>query len=375
MKPKRVCTPLVLQPGRSFVFPEPYGVALVIGPWNYPFQLILSPVVAALAAGNTVVLKPSELANRTTGVITAMISKCFEPGILATLDTSIETRDAFLKVKFDTIFFTGGPVVGKLVYQAAAAQMTPVSLELGGKSPCIVHSDADLDIAARRIVFGKFTNAGQTCVAPDYLLAHSAVRDRLVEKIRMFVDSQLGPDPAGSPDYCRIISDRHFERLAALVQNTKVIYGGQMNPEDRYFAPTLVEDPGDDHPLMQEEIFGPILPIATYDSIDQALSRIRKNPNPLSLYVFTSSREIEDKVLHSIPFGGGCVNDTIVHLGNPNLPFGGVGGSGIGAYHGESGFHTFSHHKSVLRKSTWIDPPFRYRPYAKWTGLLRWLLK
>lgn len=374
MKPRRVKTPLTLMPSSSRILSEPLGQVLIISPWNYPFQLLLAPLVGAMAAGNVAVLKPSELAPATSRVVADLIAATFPPELVAVVEGGVEASQALLARKFDHIFFTGGAGVGKIVAKAAAEHLTPVTLELGGKSPCIVTPDADLAVAARRIAWGKFFNAGQTCVAPDYLLVHRSVKEPLLAAMERCLTEFYGADPKASADLARIISLRHFDRLAGLLGSGKVRIGGQVDREQRYIAPTVVDEVGVEDPVMQEEVFGPILPVLTYESLDEAIGVVRRMPNPLALYLFTNDRATEARVMQDLPFGGGCVNNTLVHLSNPDLPFGGVGSSGIGAYHGKTGFDTFAHQKSVMRTSTRIDPNLRYQPYSGKLALIKRLM-
>jgi aldehyde dehydrogenase (NAD+) len=373
MKPRRVGTPLQLIPSRGVIYKEPLGRVLIIAPWNYPLMLLLAPLTAALAAGNVAVLKPSELAPATSALIAELIGKTFPREYVAVNEGGVAESQQLLARRWDHIFFTGGGAVGKVVAQAAAEHLTPVTLELGGKSPCIVTADADLDLAARRIVWGKFYNAGQTCVAPDYLLVHASIKQPLLERMAGYIRSFYGDDPKASPDLARIISDRHFDRLAAMLAagGARVVCGGQLDRTQRYIAPTVLADVGLDHPTMYEEIFGPILPVLTYDRLDEAIATVRRMSHPLALYLFTRDAATERRVLESLPFGGGCINDVVIHLSNPDLPFGGVGGSGTGAYHGEYGFNTFSHHKSVVHSGTWLDVKLRYLPSGDKLKLFR----
>ncbi|HYF80500.1 MAG TPA: aldehyde dehydrogenase [Symbiobacteriaceae bacterium] len=375
MKPRRVGTPLQMLPGRSAIHSEPRGRVLIIGAWNYPFQLILAPLVGAIAAGNVAVLKPSELAPATVAVLSDLISKTFPHKYVAVVEGGVQTSQALLARRWDYIFFTGGANVGRVVARAAAECLTPITLELGGKSPCIIAADADLDLAARRIVWGKFLNAGQTCVAPDYLLVHHSVRDRLLTRMVDQIRAAYGDDPAQSPDYTRIINERHFDRLVALLPGANIVTGGRFDRGTRYIEPSIIEGISLDHPAMADEIFGPILPVLTFHAFEEAMEMIRERPNPLALYLFTRSRETEAQVIREVPFGGGCINDTLMHLSNPDLPFGGVGGSGMGAYHGRYSFDTFSHQKSVVRSSGWFDPKLRYQPYAGKLDLIRRFFK
>ena len=373
-RPRRVPSPLALQPARSYVMPEPYGVVLIMAPWNYPVQLCLNPLIGALAAGNCVVLKPSAYAPATSRLIAELLGKIFPREYVAVVEGGREANSALLEQKFDYIFFTGSVQVGRVVMRAAAERLTPLTLELGGKSPTIIDATADVPMAARRIAFGKLLNAGQTCVAPDYVLISRAKKAEFVEAFRAaLVD--FSPD-GNWDDYPRIISQRHYERLLGLLENQELLLGGLADPERLMIEPTLLNEPALDSPVMQEEIFGPILPIISFDELDEAIDLVNSRPRPLALYLFTSDRSAETKVLRSCSFGGGCVNDTIMHLANPYLPFGGIGDSGLGAYHGKRSFDTFSHERSVLRQSRRIDLPVRYRPYKeKWLRVLKRLMR
>jgi aldehyde dehydrogenase (NAD+) len=373
MKPEKVSTPIANQPASSTVLREPLGVVLVIGPWNYPVQLTLGPLVGAIAAGNCVVVKPSEIASHTSALIARWLGD-FAPGAVAVVEGGVPETTQLLEQRFDHIFFTGSTAVGKVVMQAAAKHLTPVTLELGGKSPCIVDQHVDLTVAARRILWGKFWNAGQTCVAPDYLLVHEAVMDPLVERLKATLLEFYGDDPQKSPDYARIISDRHHKRLVGMLgEGGKVVVGGKHDEASRYFAPTIVDGAPLESKVMTEEIFGPVLPIVRVKSIREAIDFVNARPKPLALYVFSSDKGAQEQVLQETSSGGACVNDTIAHLSVPELPFGGVGDSGIGAYHGRSSFETFSHRKSVMAKATWVDVKLRYPPYGdnvKWVRRL-----
>ena len=369
---KRVSTDLANFPGRSRIFPEPFGNVLIIGAWNYPFQLSLAPVIPALAAGNSVILKPSELAPHTSAVMARIINDHFPPELLYVQEGGVETTTGLLEMPFDKIFFTGSPRVGKIVMAAAARHLTPVTLELGGKSPCIVMNDANLKMAAKRIAWGKFLNAGQTCIAPDYLLVQSGIHDRLLKLLAEEIRKNLGTDPSASEAYVRIINTMHFDRLEKLILPEKIYCGGKTRRESLYIEPTILTDIAWDDAVMEDEIFGPVLPVIRFDNPDDIFVRIRQRPKPLALYLFTGNRKIRRKVLQSLPFGGGCINDTIMHIANPSLPFGGVGNSGMGAYHGEAGFRAFSHFKSVLFKTNWFEPPVKYPPYS---GFKKWLIR
>lgn len=374
-KPRRVKESLINFPSRSYIHSAPYGIALIIGPWNYPFQLLLNPLIGAMAAGNCAIIKPSELTPTTSAVIAKMIREHFDDSYIATVEGGVKTTQHLLQQRFDYIFFTGSTQVGKIVMKAAAEHLTPVTLELGGKSPAIVAQDADLSLAARRIAWGKFINAGQTCVAPDYLLVQEHVKEELIQLINQYIINFYGEDPQQSPDLARIVNDRHFNRLKNFLKDGVVRMGGKTDAANRYIAPTLLDQVTWQHPVMQEEIFGPILPVLTYGNIDEAIDMVKKHEKPLALYFFSSDDQKKEHVLKHTSFGGGCINDTISHLINPNLPFGGVGQSGMGSYHGQSSFDLFSQQKSVLHRGTWIDLPLRYPPYGDRLPTLRKLFK
>ena len=369
-----VPTPLVHFPSRSWTHPEPYGVALIMAPWNYPVLLSLDPLIGALSAGNCAVLKPSAYAPATSHALAELVAAALPSELVAVIEGGREENQALLEEQFDYIFFTGSPEVGRFVMEKAARHLTPVTLELGGKSPCIVTPSANLKMAARRIAFGKLVNAGQTCVAPDYILVHESVKDRLVTLIQREITHFLGNDPLDNPDFPKIVNQKHLDRLAGLLREGNLLCGGEIR--DGRLAPTLVDGVTGDSPVMQEEIFGPILPVLTYRELDEVIQFVQDRPKPLALYLFTRSKQTEKTLLSRLSFGGGCVNDTIVHLASPKMPFGGVGGSGMGNYHGKASFDTFSHTKSILKKGNWLDIPVRYHPYtpAK-EKLLRLLLK
>ena len=375
MEPEKVSTPIVHAPSSSQIINEPRGVSLIIGAWNYPLQLIAAPLIAAMSAGNTAVLKPSELATASAELMENLIAKYFDNEYIAVVNGGVETTTELLKNRYDYIFFTGSTQIGKIIARAAAEHLTPTTLELGGKSPCIIDEKVNLDISARRIVWGKFFNAGQTCVAPDYILVPPALKEKLIERLNHYINKMYGADPRQSEDYARIISERHFDRLVALLDGAKVAVGGQSSRDEKYIAPTVLDDVQPDDKIMQEEIFGPILPILEYEGLDQAIETVKSRPEPLSLYLFSSNSANQKRVLEEIPFGGGCVNNLLVHLSNPNLPFGGRGDSGHGAYHGKYGFDTFSHKKSVMKTPFFPDPPIRYPAYGKKLSLLRWLMR
>ncbi len=369
-KPRAVKRRLLNFPDRNTISPQPYGITLVIGPWNYPLQLALVPVISAISAGNCVILKPSELAPATSQVVAEVLREVFREEHVAVVEGGIDESRKLLEQKVDFIFFTGNSRVGRAVMKAAAEHLTPVALELGGKSPALVDSDANIQVAARRIVWGKYFNAGQTCVAPDYLLVHSKVAGKLLEAMTRTVREFYGADPRQSSDYSRIISKAHVDRLAGLMSRGRILIGGETDREDKYVAPTVIVDVGWDDPIMQDEILGPILPVLEFEDLESAIEMIASRPSPLALYYFSEDEARYERILERLKFGGGCFNDCVVHLLNPNLPFGGVGESGIGSYHGKAGFDVFSHHRSILKRGTWLDIPLRYPPYA---GKLKWI--
>jgi acyl-CoA reductase-like NAD-dependent aldehyde dehydrogenase len=371
VKPKRVSSGIEHFPASAKIYPEPVGVVLIIAPWNYPFQLMISPLAGAIAAGNCAVLKPSEIAANTSKVIADLIQKTFDPAYIAVVEGGVETSQQLLEEKFDHIFFTGGTAIGKIVMQAAAKHLTPVTLELGGKSPCIVDSDVDLKYTARRITWGKYLNAGQTCIAPDYLLVHSPIKSQLLTEIKKCASEFYGDDPAQSPDYARLISRRHFERLEPLLNDGEIVIGGQTKPEEKYIAPTVLDQVTWESPIMQEEIFGPILPVLEYTDLKDAIAQINARPKPLALYLFSKDKHKQQQVLQETSSGGVCINDTVMQVGLSTLPFGGVGDSGIGSYHGKASFDAFSHYKSVLKKGFRFDPDWRYPPYKDKLSLLK----
>jgi len=364
-KPERARLPLAQRPGRATVRPEPYGVALVIAPWNYPIHLLLLPMVGAIAAGNAVVGKPSEVSARTATTLGRVVPEYLDRDCVAIVEGGITETQALLAQPLDYIFYTGNGRVGRVVMAAAAEHLTPVTLELGGKSPAIVDASANVEVAARRIAFGKFLNAGQTCVAPDYVLVARTREAELVQQLARAIREFYGPDPAASPDYARIVNDGHFRRLAQLLDGGTPAVGGTTNAADRYIAPTVLRDVAKDAPVMAEEIFGPILPVLTVADVDEAIRFVNERDRPLALYVFAESEAVQRRVLDGTSAGGVCVNATVLHVAVPALPFGGVGGSGMGAYHGKAGFDTFSHRKGVLTRPTRIDPKLAYPPYTK----------
>ena len=372
---RRVATNLANLPGSSFVMPEPLGNTLVIGAWNYPFLLTLHPAISAMAAGNTVILKPSELAMNTSKAMAKLINDNFDSNYFHVIEGGVPETTELLKLKFDKIFYTGSTAVGKIIMRSAAEHLTPVVLELGGKSPAIITKGASLKMAAKRIVWGKFLNGGQTCVAPDYLMVDKSIKDKLLEEIKKQIKTIHGDDPQKSEAFVRIINPRHFDRINKLIDKEKVVFGGETDKDDLYISPTLMHHVNWDDAVMKEEIFGPVLPILEYDKIEDAITQIKAQPKPLALYLFTDCNKIRDRIFGEISFGGGALNETIMHLANPNLPFGGVGNSGTGNYHGKYGFDAFSHHKSIIQKGNWFEPFVKYPPYTKFKlGVLKKLM-
>ena len=362
---RTVRTPLAQFAARSFRKPSPYGNTLIMSPWNYPILLTLDPLADAIAAGNTAVVKPSAYAPAASALLAEIIGDCFPAEYVAAVTGGRRENAALLEEKFDFIFFTGSQEVGKEVLRRAAEHLTPAVLELGGKSPCIVDETARLPLAARRIVFGKYLNCGQTCVAPDYILCHSSVKDRLVDALRGEIRRQYGAEPLDNPSYGRIVNEKHFQRLLGLIDPDKVAAGGQSRPETLQIAPTILERVAGDDPVMQEEIFGPILPVLTYDRFEDLYAALADRAKPLALYLFSQDRARVREAMSRFRFGGGCVNDVVIHLASSELGFGGVGESGMGAYHGRAGFEAFSHAKSIVDKKTWMDLPMRYQPYQE----------
>lgn len=362
-KEKTVYTPLAQFHSRSYKKPSPYGVTLIMSPWNYPFLLTIDPLVDAIAAGNTAVVKPSAYSPCTSEVIRSLIRECFAPEYVTVITGGRAENTCLLHEHFDYIFFTGSQAVGREVMKQASEHLTPVTLELGGKSPCIVDSSANLKLAAKRIVFGKFLNCGQTCVAPDYLYCDKEIKDELVAEIKKQIQNQFGKAPLANPDYGKIINEKHFRRIASLIDPSKVVYGGKTAEEALQIEPTVLDKVSFADAVMQQEIFGPLLPVLTYDSIDQAVAQINSMAHPLALYLFTGDKQTSKKITAQCGFGGGCINDTIIHLATSEMGFGGFGESGMGSYHGKDGFLTFSHTKSIVDKKTWLDLPMRYQPY------------
>ncbi|MEH2406085.1 aldehyde dehydrogenase [Nostoc sp.] len=373
-KPKKAAVSWDFFSYSARIYPEPLGVVLIIGPWNYPFNLIISPLIGAIAAGNCAIIKPSEIASHTSHIITEIFAKHFDQAYIAVVEGGVETSQKLLAEKFDHIFFTGGTAVGKIIMAAAAKYLTPVTLELGGKSPCIVDTDINLEHTVRRITWGKFINAGQTCIAPDYLLVDKKIKKDLIDGIEKCLKEFYGDNPVTSPDYARIISQKHFDRLVNFLKDGEVIIGGENQPSERYIAPTVIDNVSLEDSLMQEEIFGPLLPIIEYTDITEAIALINSKPKPLALYLFSQNKNLQKRVLQETSSGGVCINDTIMQVGVSSLPFGGVGDSGIGNYHGKASFDTFSHDKSVLQNSFWLDLKWRYAPYEGKLPLIKKLI-
>ena len=375
-KDKKVITPLSQFHSVSYRKPSPYGTVLVMSPWNYPLLLTLEPLVDAIAAGNTVILKPSAYSAKTSEVLEKLVKECFHEKYVAVITGGRKENEALLEERVDYIFFTGSKTVGKHVMKMAADKLTPVTLELGGKSPCIVEKTADIKLAAKRIVFGKFVNCGQTCVAPDFVYCDRSIKDRLVREIRRQIVKQYGRDPLLNECYGKIINEKHFDRILGLIDYSKVVHGGEADALTLQIEPTIMDNVTFADKVMSEEIFGPVLPILTFDTIDEVITNIRIMEHPLALYIFTEDKEVAKCVTSSLGFGGGCINDTLIYLATSEMPFGGFGESGMGCYHGKSGFDTFTHYKSIVDKKTWIDLPVRYQPYKdKYKQLLRNLLK
>lgn len=373
-KAKRVPTPIVLAIASSYRQPGPYGVTLIVSPWNYPIALAFAPLIGAISAGNTAVVKPSELALESSTVITKIISECFSPEYVVSLEGGVEVATELLQHRYDYIFFTGGTKVGQVYYEAAAKNLTPVTLELGGKSPCIVDKNVNINETAKRIIFGKYLNCGQSCTAPDYILVHKSAKHDLINALKKNVIEMYGENPEGNDEYPRIISDGHFDRICSLIDEKHVVFGGHSNKEKLYISPTFIDLDSTKNSIMNEEIFGPLLPILSFENIDEVKTLIKNKEKPLALYIFTKNRKFSDDLLYNLSFGGACVNDTMTQYANPNLPFGGVGHSGIGDYHGEYSFKTFSHYKSIFKKSMTIDFT-RFVRYAPWKGKFDFIKK
>lgn len=371
MQPRSVATPMMAQPGKSYIQPEPLGTVLIIGAWNYPYQLVIAPLIAAIAAGNCAVIKPSELSPNTSAIIAELIGKYLDKEAFLVVEGGVEETTAVLQQQFDHILYTGGEVVGKIVMRAAAEYLTPVTLELGGKSPCVVENSADLKVSAARIAWCKWMNAGQTCVAPDYVIIQEDMAEKFISVLRQTITAFYGDDPATSDDYARIVNQRHFQRIMSYLEGENVTLGGEHKEQERYIAPTIVLNPSLDSKLMQEEIFGPILPVITVKNIEQAIPFINARPKPLAMYVFTKRSNFEQKMLQETSAGSVCVNDGMMFMANKELPFGGVGMSGMGSYSGQAGFDTFSHLKAVMKRQFMFDVDIRYPPYSQ--SKLNWL--
>ena len=374
-EPKRVFPSLLNFPSKDYIYKEPYGKVLILAPWNYPFQLALCPLISAVAAGNEVVVKPSELTPKTSEIIVKIIGKVFDKNHVEVVEGGVEVSQQLLSERWDYIFFTGSVAVGKIVAKAAAENLTPVTLELGGKNPCIIDETANLKLAAKRIVWGKFVNAGQTCIAPDYILIQKNMKIHFVNFLKEEITKAYGENPAESPDFARIINAKNWQRLVDMIEPKKIIFGGQSDSSDCYIAPTLVEETSLESPIMQEEIFGPLLPILVYENEAEIDSIITKYEKPLALYIFSENPGFYRRIIQNHSFGGGCINDTMIHFANKRLPFGGVGHSGIGAYHGSLSFDTFSHTKSIVKKANWLDLPLRYAPYKDKLPSIKKILK
>jgi aldehyde dehydrogenase (NAD+) len=369
-RPKRLPSNLLSFPSSSFLMYEPYGVSLIIAPWNYPFQLAMGPLVGAMAAGNCAILKPSELALATSALMKKLINDNFDDSYIHVVEGDAKVTQTLLSEEFDYIFFTGGTYVGKIIAEAAAKNLTPVTLELGSKSPCIVDGSMNMKLAARRIVWGKFLNNGQTCVAPDYIYVDRKYKSDLLSSLKKEIITAFGENPENSEDLARIINLKHFNRVKRLIPDSKVFYGGESEEADLYIAPTILQDINWEDDIMKEEIFGPLLPVLSYQNIEEVIHQLKNKEKPLSLYVFSNKKSFVNKILNELSFGSGTINDTIIHYGNPYVPFGGVGQSGYGAYHGKYSFETFSHKKGIVKKGNWLDVPVRYAPFGT---KLKWL--
>ena len=364
-KQKRVRTNLANLPAKSYIIPEPLGTVLVISAWNYPYQLALIPTISALAAGNTVVIKPSEIPKNTSKILAEIINSNFNSNYLTVIEGGVKTNTELLKEKWDKIFFTGSTSVGKIIYKAAAESLTPVTLELGGKSPTFVLADCNIKITAKRIVWAKFLNAGQTCIAPDYLLVEDKIKDQLLLALKKEIENAFPNIKEVQENYVQIVNEQNFNRLEKLITNEKVYHGGKTNKENRSIAPTLLHNINFEDSIMEDEVFGPILPVIAFENLDDVINKIKEKEKPLSLYVYSKNKNIIRKILNEISFGGGAINESIVQISNPNLPFGGVGASGIGNYHSKAGFDTFTHYKSILHKTTWLEPNIKYTPFTE----------
>lgn len=374
-KPNRVSASILSFPSSDYIYKEPYGSVLIISPWNYPFILAMAPIIMAIAAGNTVILKPSELTTHTSKLLTQIIKNTFPETVLVSVEGGVDVSKELLAQKWDYIFFTGSTKVGKIVAKAAAENLTPVTLELGGKSPCIIDETIDLKLVAKRLVWGKLFNGGQTCIAPDYAIVKSNIKIKLLDLLKAEITIAYGENPKESNDFPRIINKKNLLRLKGLLEGNNIVFGGTIDESTCYLAPTLVDEPSLNNSLMSEEIFGPILPILTYDTDKDIEDIIWSLDKPLSLYVFSKNKSFINKIISKFSYGGGVINDSLIHFGNQNLPFGGVGASGMGAYHGKTGFDAFSHSKSIIKRGTWFDPPFRYAPYKNKVEFLKKFFK
>ncbi len=375
MKPKKVTSPITIFPSSAFIYKEPLGLSLIISPWNYPIQLSLCPLATAIAAGCCVILKPSEYSTNSSTLLENIISKNFEEDYIKVVTGGVSESTKLLDEKFDKIFFTGNSTVGKIVMEKAAKNLIPITLELGGKSPCIVDETANIDVTAKRIIWGKLINAGQTCVAPDYILVHSLIKDKLIEKLIFYIEKFYGNNLLNNPLFPKIITKRHYDRAKKLLNNEKIIFGGNFDDENLKIEATLIDNPQIDSPLLKEEIFAPILPIINYDNLDSLILSLKEKEKSLALYIFSNNKNNVDKIIANISYGGGCVNDTIIHLMPHNLPFGGVGNSGMGKYHGKFGFDEFSNTKSIVKKPFFLDLPFKYPPYINKIKLFKFFEK
>lgn len=373
-RPQRVPTPITQFPSQSFIYHEPYGVVLIMSPWNYPFQLTIAPLVGAICAGNCAMVKPSAYSPHTSALMARMVKELFPPKYVAVIEGGRKENEALLNEKFDYIFFTGSVSVGRYVMEKASAHLTPVSLELGGKSPCIVDETADISLAAKRIVWGKFLNSGQTCVAPDYVLVHNSVKDKLIKQMAKWIRKMYGSDPCGSEEYPKMINEKHFNRVYGLIDGEHAACGGGKKDETLQIEPTILDHVTWDSPVMKEEIFGPVLPVLGFYDIKEAVEQVNAGARPLALYLFTKEKAREAYVLKHVSYGGGCINDTVVHLATSHMPFGGVGNSGMGGYHGKASFDTFTHKKSIMKKSCLIDLPVRYAPFKNKLNFLKKLM-
>jgi aldehyde dehydrogenase (NAD+) len=374
-KPKRVKSSLLNFPSADYIYKDPYGRVLIMAPWNYPFQLVINPLVAAVAAGNCIICKPSEITAHTSSVLTELIAEVFDPEHVTVIEGGIEENQFLLKQKWDYIFFTGSTSVGKIVMKAAAEQLCPITLELGGKSPVIVNKDAKLQLAAKRIVWGKLFNAGQTCIAPDYIYVHESVKDTFIAYLISEIKLALGEDVQENDDFARIVNKKHFERIVTLIEKDKVIYGGEINSEEQFIEPTLITDVNWESRIMKEEIFGPLLPILTFTNLNETIQTINALDKPLAAYYFGEKKKDKEIFLKDLYFGGGCINDTLIHITSEALPFGGVGPSGLGSYHGAKSFECFSHQKGIVKRGTWLDIPARYAPYDSKLPLIKKLFR